>query len=92
MKDLHKMTLGELQELKGQIDTMIQLQQPALRVGLLCTVEHDKTRGMVGEIIKVNRTKCKVRFDAFKGSNSSLTWNAPKSMITIAGVASPMHC
>jgi hypothetical protein len=87
MTDLHKMTLGELQELKGQVDTMIQMQQPALRVGQVCTVEHDKTRGMIGEIIKVNRTKCKVMFDG-----QANTWNVPKGMITVVGVSSPMQC
>ena len=81
MKDLHRMTLKELQELKGQVDTMIQMQQPTLQVGQVCTVEHDKVRGLIGEIVKVNRTKCKVRFDVFKGSNSNQTWNVPFNMI-----------
>jgi hypothetical protein len=78
MTDLHKMTLRELQELKGQVDSMIQLQQPSLRVGQICTVDSDKVRGMIGEIIKVNRTKCKI---IFKGQAN--TWNVPKNMIVL---------
>ena len=72
------MTLKELQELKGQVDTMIQMQQPTLRTGQICTVDHDKVRGLIGEIVKVNRTKCKVRF---KGQSTN--WNVPKNMITL---------
>ena len=78
MTDLYKMTLKELKELKGQVDAMIQMKQPSLQVGQVCTVEHDKVRGLIGEIVKVNRTKCKVRFNG-----QTTTWNVPKNMITL---------
>ena len=78
MKDLNKMSLYEMQELKMQLDHMIQQKQPTLQVGQICTVEHDKVRGLIGEIVKVNRTKCKVRF---KGQSSN--WNVPKNMIVL---------
>ena len=78
MTDLHKMTLTELQELKMQVDYMIQMKQPTLQERQICTVDHDKVRGLIGEIVKVNRTKCKIRF---KGQSSN--WNVPKNMITL---------
>ena len=78
MDNLHKMTLNELTELKMQIDYMIKMKQPTLQEGQLCTVDHDKVRGLLGEIVKVNRTKCKV---TFKGQHG--IWNIPKSMIIL---------
>ena len=78
MTDLHKMTLIELQELKMQVDYMIQMKQPTLQEGQICTVDHNKVRGLIGEIVKVNRTKCKIRF---KGQSSN--WNVPKDMIIL---------
>ena len=71
---LHTLNLEQLNELKGQIDQMIQLKQPSLRVGMKCTVDSPRVAGMIGEIIKVNQVKCKVKFD---GS----TFNVPKTMI-----------
>jgi len=76
MDNLHKMTLNELTELKMQVDYMIQQKQPTLQVGQICTVDHDKVRGLIGEIVKVNRVKCKIRF---KGQSN--TWTVPKNMI-----------
>ena len=78
MKDLNNMSLTELKELNKRVSMLIQLQQPALQVGQVCTVEHDKVRGLIGEIVKVNRTKCKIRF---KGQSTN--WNVPKNMITL---------
>ena len=78
MTDLHKMTLNELQELKMQLDYMIKMKQPTLQAGQICTVDHDKVRGLIGEIVKVNRTKCKVQF---KGQSNK--WNVPKDMIIL---------
>ena len=40
-----------------------------------CEVPSSKrVQGIIGEIIKVNQVKCKVKFDG-------QTWNVPKSMI-----------
>ena len=68
------MSLNELTNLKAQIDQMIQLKAPSLRVGMKCEVDSPRVAGMIGEIIKVNQVKCKVKFD---GS----TFNVPKTMI-----------
>jgi len=73
-ENLHLMTINQLNELKAQIDQMIQLKQPSLRVGMKCEVDSPRVAGMIGEIIKVNQVKCKVKFD---GS----TFNVPKTMI-----------
>jgi hypothetical protein len=74
LENLHLMTVNQLNELKAQIDQMIQLKQPSLRVGMKCEVDSPRVAGMIGEIIKVNQVKCKVKFDG-------QTWNVPKSMI-----------
>jgi len=73
-ENLHLMTINQLNELKAQIDQMIQLKQPSLRVGMKCEVDSPRVAGMIGEIVKVNNVKCKVKFN---GS----TFNVPKSMI-----------
>jgi hypothetical protein len=78
MKNLNNMSLTELKELNKRVSMLIQLQQPILRVGAVCTVDHDKVRGLVGEIVKVNRTKCKVLFEG-----QSTNWNVPKNMILL---------
>jgi len=80
---LHTLSLEQLKELNQQISQMIQLKQPALRAGQTCEVDHDKLRGMVGEIIKVNRTKVKVRFDNSGQYKKDSTYNVPKEMIII---------
>jgi len=71
------MSVNELNEVKAQIDQMIQLKQPSLRVGMKCKVDSPRVAGMIGEIIKVNQVKCKVKFDG-------QTWNVPKSMIVLS--------
>ena len=76
--DLHTMTLTELTEMKMQIDYLIKEKQPTLQEGQLCTVDHKKVRGLLGEIVKVNRTKCKI---TFKGQHG--IWNIPKTMINL---------
>ena len=76
LENLHLMTVNQLNELKAQIDQMIQLKQPSLRVGMKCEVDSPRVAGMIGEIVKVNNVKCKVKFD---GS----TFNVPKSMIIL---------
>jgi len=73
-ENLHLMTINQLNELKAQIDQMIQLKQPSLRVGMKCEVDSPRVAGMIGEIVKVNNVKCKVKFN---GS----TFNVTKSMI-----------
>ena len=74
LENLHLMTVNQLNELKAQIDQMIQLKQPSLRVGMKCEVDSPRVAGMIGEIVKVNNVKCKVKFDG-------ITFNVPKSMI-----------
>jgi len=78
MESLNNMSLTELKELDKRVNVLIQLKQPTLQVGQVCTVEHDKVRGLIGEIVKVNRTRCKVRFNG-----QSNTWTVPKNMITL---------
>ena len=68
------MSINELTNLRAQIDQMIQLKAPSLRVGMKCEVDSPRVAGMIGEIIKVNNVKCKVKFDG-------ITFNVPKSMI-----------
>ena len=70
-------TLNELKGLQKTINNLIQLKQPALQKGQICTVDHNKTRGSIGIIKKVNRTKCKIDFGA-KG-----IMNVPKTMIEL---------
>ena len=74
IENLHQMSINELTNLRAQIDQMIQLKAPSLRVGMKCEVDSPRVYGMIGEIIKVNQVKCKVKFDG-------QTWNVPKSMI-----------
>ena len=68
------MSINELTNLRAQIDQMIQLKAPSLRVGMKCEVDSPRVVGMIGEIIKVNQVKCKVKFDGTK-------FNVPKTMI-----------
>jgi len=74
IENLHRMSINELTNLRAQIDQMIQLKAPSLRVGMKCEVDSPRVAGMIGEIIKVNNVKCKVKFN---GS----TFNVPKTMI-----------
>jgi len=81
---LHTLSLEQLNELKGQITQMIELKFPTstgtthrLSVGAPCTVDHHKVVGMIGKIVKVNRTRCKVDFNG-------TTFTVPKSMINLA--------
>jgi len=73
-ENLHLMTINQLNELRAQIDQMIQLKQPGLRAGMKCEVDSPRVAGMIGEIVKVNNVKCKVKFDG-------ITFNVPKTMI-----------
>ena len=75
-KELHLMSYVELQELKGQIETLMALKVPALRVGQKVKIDHKRFTGVEGMITKVNRQKVKVLLN---GS----TYNVPKSMILI---------
>ena len=74
IENLHRMSINELTNLRAQIDQMIQLKAPSLRVGMKCEVDSPRVVGMIGEIIKVNQVKCKVKFDG-------ITFNVPKTMI-----------
>ena len=74
IENLHQMSINELTNLRAQIDQMIQLKAPSLRVGMKCEVDSPRVAGMIGEIIKVNQVKCKVKFDGG-------TFNVPKTMI-----------
>jgi len=77
LENLHLMSLNELKVLQGQINTLINLKQPNFRVGMKCEVDSPKVAGLVGEIIKVNQVRCKVKFANFN------TFNVPKSMIIL---------
>jgi len=73
---LHTLSIQELNEIKLQVQQMIELKQPGFRVGMKVGVDHKKVMGMIGEIIKVNNKKVKVDFDG-------QTFSVPKSMIII---------
>tara|TARA_R110000824_G_scaffold5206_1_gene24146 strand:+ start:2385 stop:2633 length:249 start_codon:yes stop_codon:yes gene_type:complete len=77
IENLHRMSINELTELRAQVDQMIQLKQPNFRVGMKCEVDSPKVAGLIGEIIKVNQVRCKVKFANFN------TFNVPKSMIIL---------
>ena len=70
-------TLDELRGLQRTINNLIQLKEPIMRVGMKCEVDSPRVAGMIGEIIKVNNVKCKVKFDG-------ITFNVPKSMIVLS--------
>ena len=76
LENLHTLSIQELNEIKLQIQQMIELKQPGFRVGMKVGVDHKKVMGMIGEIIKVNNKKVKVDFDG-------QTFSVPKSMIII---------
>ena len=80
---LHTLSIQELNEIKLQVQQMIELKQPGLRVGMKVSVNHKKVMGMIGEIIKVNRTKVKVKFDNSGQYKKDSTYNVPKEMIII---------
>ena len=69
-------TLDELRGLQRTINNLIQLKEPIMRVGMKCEVDSPRVAGMIGEIIKVNQVKCKVKFDGVR-------FNVPKSMIEL---------
>ena len=68
------MSINELTNLRAQIDQIIQLKAPSLRVGMKCEVDSPRVYRKLGEIVKVNNVICKVKFDG-------ITFNVPKSMI-----------
>jgi len=74
---LEGLSLAELKELQTAISGKIGNMQPALRAGMKCIVDHKKVRGMIGEIIKINRTRCRVEFGGTR-------FNVPMSMIQLA--------
>ena len=76
LENLHTLSIQELNEIKLQIQQMIELKQPGFRVGMKVGVDHKKVMGMIGEIIKVNNKKVKVDFNG-------QTFSVPKSMIII---------
>jgi len=80
MENLHTLSVAELNELKKQVVQMIDLKggiDILLSEGATCTVDHNKTRGSIGIIKKINKTKCKIDFGA-KG-----IMNVPKNMIDL---------
>ena len=83
LENLHTLSIQELNEIKLQVQQMIELKQPGLRVGMKVSVNHKKVMGMIGEIIKVNRTKVKVKFDNSGQYKKDSTYNVPKEMIII---------
>ena len=78
---LHTLSLEQLTELKGQIQQMIDLKSPSLRVGMTVEVDHPRLQGKVGKIVKVNKIKCKVVFDNSGQFSRDETWNIPHNII-----------
>jgi hypothetical protein len=74
---LDGLSLAELRELQTAISTKMANILPGLRVGMKCIVDHRKVRGQIGEIVKINRTRCKVEFGGSR-------FNVPMSMIQAA--------
>ena len=71
---LEGLGLADLRQLQTAISTKMANILPGLRVGMKCVVDHRKVRGQIGEIIKVNRTRCKVEFGGSR-------FNVPMNMI-----------
>ena len=68
-------SLADLRQLQTAISTKMANILPGLRVGMKCIVDHRKLRGQIGEITKVNRTRCKVKFE------HDFCYNVPMNMI-----------
>ena len=84
---LHTLTLEQLNELKGQITQMIDLKGGLKRIfksGQQCHIDSSKLsiKGKIGEIIKVNKTKCKIQFNGTGNERTSI-WNVPFNMIEL---------
>tara|TARA_R110000744_G_scaffold46139_3_gene102193 strand:- start:1047 stop:1334 length:288 start_codon:yes stop_codon:yes gene_type:complete len=84
---LHTLTLEQLNELKGQINTMIDLKGgmgSIFKAGQKCHIDSNKLsiKGKLGEIIKVNKTKCKIQFNGIGNERTSI-WNVPFNMIEL---------
>ena len=76
LENLHLMSFHELQGLRAQITTLLTMKRPAFKVGMKWEVNSPKVAGIVGEIVKVNRLKCKIKLNG-------QTWNVPKDMIEL---------
>jgi transcription antitermination factor NusG len=82
ISELSKMNIDELRQLNSYVVSMIKEYKTdlayetknRLRVGDNVKVDSPKTRGLMGSVIEINRTRCKVRF-------SNGTFNVPLSMI-----------
>ena len=84
---LHTLTLEQLVEMKGQISQMINLKGGLKRIfeeGQKCHIDSSKPaiKGKLGEIIKVNKTKCKIQING-TGNERNVIWNAPFNMIEL---------
>ena len=66
--------LADLRQLQTAISAKQANMLPGLRVGMKCIVDHRKVRGQIGEIVKINRTRCKVEFGGSR-------FNVPMDMI-----------
>jgi len=69
--------LADLRQLQTAISAKQANMLPGLRVGMKCIVDHRKVRGQIGEIVKINRTRCKVEFGGSR-------FNVPMDMIQAA--------
>jgi len=81
---LEGLSLADLRQLETAISAKMASMLPArgyrtlaFKAGMKCIVDHKKVRGMIGEIIKVNRTRCRVEFEGTR-------FNVPMSMIQSA--------
>jgi hypothetical protein len=81
---LEGLSLADLHQLQTALSAKIVTILPegsssglnkVMFVGMKCVVDHRKVRGQVGEIIKINRTRCKVKFE------HDFCYNVPMNMI-----------
>jgi len=79
---LEGLSQADLRQLQTAISDKLLASHLVLRAGMKCIVDHKKVRNMIGEIVKINRTRCKVEF---KGKYmETKTFNVPMSMIQSA--------
>ena len=78
MDMLHRLSLKELTRAKMQIQTMIDLQQPTLKVGDKVTVNHPRVKDKIFTIVKINKVKIKLK------DSTGANWKTPKHMVSIA--------
>jgi transcription antitermination factor NusG len=84
LSQLNSLSIEELRQLNSVVVSMIKEHKAEtawsiknkLRVGDNVKVNHHKVHGLVGSVLEINRTRCKVRF-------LSSTFTVPLSMVEI---------